>query len=108
MAPRDESSSPAEPDPRDFISPGEFAERSGLSLATVKRYLARGDLPKYQPGGKACRVLIPRQALESFASSSGIGTAPPASDLNEGDASDSETKQPRRRGPRPRWRRSEQ
>lgn len=48
---------------RRLFSPAEFAARSGLSLITVRRYLAEGKLPKYQPGGKRCRVMIPVSAL---------------------------------------------
>lgn len=49
---------------RQFLSPVEFARLSGLSLSTVARYLANGKLPYYQPGGKGCRVLIPRSGLQ--------------------------------------------
>ena len=49
---------------RAYITPEEFVRLSGLSLSTVRRYLADGRLPKVQPGGHRCRVLIPRNALE--------------------------------------------
>ena len=32
---------------REFVSPSEFVLLSGLSSATVARYLDKGDLPKY-------------------------------------------------------------
>jgi excisionase family DNA binding protein len=48
-----------------YLSPQAIADLSGLSLSTVHRYLDKGKLPKEQPGGKRCRVLIPRDALES-------------------------------------------
>lgn len=51
---------------RDFLSPHEFVARSGLSSATVRRYLRDGRLPSIQPGGPRCRVLIPVTALQSF------------------------------------------
>ncbi len=51
---------------RDYLSPHEFVARSGLSLATVRRYLRTGRLPSLQPGGRRCRVLIPAAALERF------------------------------------------
>lgn len=51
---------------RDYVSPHEFVAKSGLSLATVRRYLRDGRIPSIQPGGRRCRVLIPRSALESF------------------------------------------
>lgn len=50
-----------------FFSPAEFSRQSGLSPATVARYLARGKLPYLQPGGKRCRVLIPQVAFEMVA-----------------------------------------
>lgn len=49
---------------RVFVTPQEFAERSGLSMSSVRRYLADGRLPKSQPGGPRCRVLIPVDALQ--------------------------------------------
>lgn len=52
---------------RTFLTPNEYARLSGLSMATVRRYLAAGHLPKYQPGGPRCRVLIPLHALEALA-----------------------------------------
>ena len=48
-----------------YLSPAEFVELSGLSLSTVRRYLRDGCLPKFQPGGSRCRVLIPRVALDT-------------------------------------------
>lgn len=57
---------------REFLSPQEFAASSGLSLVTVRRYLADGRLPAVQPGGRRCRVLIPRAALSRFAVTHGV------------------------------------
>jgi excisionase family DNA binding protein len=58
------------PDPTsancDSVSPKEFAARSGLSLSTVRRYLADGRLPSVQHGGRRCRVLIPLSILTQF------------------------------------------
>ena len=51
---------------RDYLSPHEFVARSGLSSATVRRYLRDGHLPSAQPGGPRCRVLIPVTVLKSF------------------------------------------
>jgi hypothetical protein len=48
------------------LAPIEFARLSGLSLSTVRRYLACGKLPKYQPGGPRCRVLIPRYVVDEL------------------------------------------
>jgi hypothetical protein len=50
----------------EFISPTKFAEFSGLSLVTVRRYVADRRLPSIQPGGRRCRVLIPLSALDPF------------------------------------------
>ncbi len=50
----------------DFLSPAEFARSTGISLPTVRRYLKTGRLPKVQPGGHRCRVLIPRDALSGY------------------------------------------
>ena len=49
----------------EYLSPHQFADYSGLSLATVRRYLERDKLPKCQPGGPRCRILIPRSALDA-------------------------------------------
>ncbi len=46
---------------REAVSPQEFVVLSGLSIATVRRYIAGGRLPCIQPGGRRCRVLIPRK-----------------------------------------------
>ena len=49
---------------RGLLSPKEFSQLSGLSLATVHRYLKAGKLPFLQPGGPRSRVLIPSDALQ--------------------------------------------
>jgi excisionase family DNA binding protein len=59
---------------REYLSPREFVARSGLSLATVRRYLADGRLPSVQPGGRRCRMLIPVAALERFAAANKLIT----------------------------------
>ena len=85
---------------REFLSPQEFASCSGLSLVTVRRYLADGRLPAVQPGGRRCRVLIPRSALNLFTKVSDVARAarrPP---------SQKPTAIPTRKspaGPAPRW-----
>jgi len=45
------------------LSVNDFAILSGLSLSTIRRYVADGRLPSIQLGGPRCRVLIPRDAL---------------------------------------------
>ncbi len=52
---------------KEFLSPAEYSRFTGLSLATVNRYLADGRLSKFQPGGKKGRVLIPRPKLTDTA-----------------------------------------
>ena len=59
-APDDEAGVPG------YRSPHEYAAHTGLSIATVRRYLKLGRLPKHQPGGPRCRVLIPMSAVEAL------------------------------------------
>lgn len=65
MAPQSPASTTL-PSEREFVSPADFVALSGLSLATVRRYVADGRLPSAQPGGRRCRVLIPVSALSGF------------------------------------------
>ena len=53
-----------------MLSPQQSADRSGLSLATIYRYLKSGKLTKHQPGGRNCRVLIAEAELFRAASPS--------------------------------------
>lgn len=76
------------------LSPREFVELSGLSLATVHRRLADGSIPKIQFGGKRCRILIPRSALNSTITANQPATAKPAA---------AERASRVRSGMRPRW-----
>jgi len=92
------------PRARRFLSPLEFSEFSGLSLATIHRYLKKGRLPFHQPGGPRSRILIPIDALLALAivipaliSDEGIAT--PVSEPTEHQSSDSD----RLSGPPPRW-----
>jgi len=55
-----------EPVEQRYFSPDQFAEMSGLSIATVRRYLATGKISSIQPGGCRCRKLIPVSVLDSF------------------------------------------
>ena len=57
---------------RETLSPQEFVTLSGLSLATVRRYLKDGRLAAIQHGGRRCRVLIPRSALTQFLPAAGV------------------------------------
>jgi len=64
MAPKSPAAMPSSQQGVKCVSPKEFAVLSGLSLSTVRRYLADGRLPKIQPGGHRGRVLIPCDVLE--------------------------------------------
>jgi hypothetical protein len=84
---------------RRYLSPQEFSHLSGLSLATVHRYLRSGKLPYRQPGGRRGRILILADALE----------AAPGADVGP-DATTAVTVEPqspapvaRLSGPHPRW-----
>ncbi|WP_020471427.1 winged helix-turn-helix domain-containing protein [Zavarzinella formosa] len=79
----------------EFLSPAEYARRSGLSKATVSRRLKDGSLPRLQPGGPGTRVLIPAAALQIPAS-----PVPKALDSRPNPAPHD-----RPRGPRPAWKR---
>jgi hypothetical protein len=48
---------------RRLLSPQQFSQLTGLSLATVHRYLKSGKLSYLQPGGPRSRILIPSDAL---------------------------------------------
>jgi excisionase family DNA binding protein len=87
----------------------KFAELSGLSDSTVRRYVKAGKLPHNQPGGRRCRILIPLSAL----SHSGSGSA--SVDLADPTISEAASNQPeqpenleRLPGPKPRWARQGQ
>lgn len=87
---------------RNYLSPKEFAQLTGFSLVTVRRYLSSGRLPKYQPGGKNCRVGIPLAVLELFLDSTAPKTAdesPAGSEPEPSQQSSPRTHQ----GPPPRW-----
>jgi hypothetical protein len=84
---------------RRYLSPQDFSRLSGLSLATVHRYLKTGKLAYRQPGGRRGRILILAEVLEA---THGADVEP--------DASTAVTVEPqstapatRLSGPRPRW-----
>lgn len=89
---------------RPFLTLEQFVRLSGLSLSTVRRYLADGRLPKCQPGGHRCRVLIPRSALDHISPTAGPSREHCSQDT---DASQqpvsSQHNSPRHHGPAPRW-----
>lgn len=89
-----------------YVSPEEFTSLSGLSIATVRRYLAKGKLPKVQPGGPGCRVMIPRDALEQIRQPSGIDAGETDADNHPSGAASSSAplaRPSRLNGPLPRW-----
>lgn len=90
---------------RDAVSPEEYAHLTGLSLSTVRRYVRDQRLPSVQPGGRRCRVLIPRTALVHVSpTDQGLGAqAASASTLPVQQAPSRGSKLP---GPAPHWRQS--
>jgi excisionase family DNA binding protein len=46
----------------------EFAQKSGLSPATIRRRIADGSLAAWQPGGHRTAVRLPATLLETMAS----------------------------------------
>jgi len=94
--------SPAPAQPKRYLSPQEFSQLSGLSLATIHRYLNSGKVPFVQPGGPRSRILIPCDALETATTAA---SAMPSSPIAANAAP--ETPPPstphRLSGPRPRW-----
>lgn len=82
------------------LSPQQFSDSSGLSIATVRRYLRDGKLPFVQPGGPRGRLLIPSDALARLAVDRAGGPDPPPP-AAEGRTEESS----QRPGPVPAWRR---
>lgn len=89
---------------RKFFSPAEFAVLSGVSEATVRRYVTNGRLPSVQPGGLRHRVLIPADALAVF-----LRPAAERSAARESESQQQPTLSPPSpamrpsAGPKPRW-----
>jgi hypothetical protein len=82
----------------------EYADMSGLSTETVRRYLKAGKLPYDQPGGPRHRILIPLSALPAGANGS-ARVNPEGSPISHSPADQFEQPQSRERlpGPKPRW-----
>ncbi|MCE9551920.1 MAG: helix-turn-helix domain-containing protein [Planctomycetes bacterium] len=96
--------SEATPNPTELrpnLSPAEFARESGLGIATVRRYVKAGKLPRAQPGGERCRVMIPRSALAAVSKACGGNTDDPRAIAAETAAEAPTNRKPR--GPKPRW-----
>ena len=92
-------------DARRYLSVQEFKQLSGLSLATIHRYLKSGKLPFRQPAGPRSRVLIPTDALDILCRSTQPPITPPlATDADLTPDRDA-TNDPPLSGPRPKWQR---
>lgn len=87
-----------------YLSPLEFSHLSGLSLATVHRYLKSGKIPRRQPGGHRSRILIPVDALETPSSPEPAlaGAAAPATSAEPATAAEP-SPSVLLPGPRPKW-----
>lgn len=83
---------------REYLSPHQFAALTGLSIATVRRYVAGGVIQSIQPAGKRGRVLIPRSQLQVGPAAHAAAQLPPGE-------STVPPQSPRQRpsGPPPRW-----
>lgn len=90
---------------RRYLSPLEFCQLSGLSLATVHRYLKSGKLPFWQPGGHRTRILIPVDALEALpGGAAGMGPAGHSRAAQGSPPISTTTEKPAPLpGPRPKW-----
>src|ERR1700685_1039156 len=88
-----------------FFDVQEFSDVTGLSVATVRRYVQRGRLPSAQPGGRRGRILIPISAvalLERNAEPTAAATRLDAA--ADGEPSNADDPSPERLpGPEPRW-----
>ena len=50
--------------PKDcYLSPKELARIAGMSEKTIRRWIKKGMIPAFQPGGKGCDILIPKDRL---------------------------------------------
>ncbi len=63
---------------KQYLSPAEFADLSGLSLSSVHRRIADRSLPFIQPGGKRKAIRIPRTALEALQPTRAVPDSEPA------------------------------
>lgn len=46
-----------------FITPKQLAAMAGMSTKTIRRWIKQGKVPAFQPGGKGCDILIPKDRL---------------------------------------------
>jgi hypothetical protein len=85
-----------------YLSPQQFSDLSGLSIATVRRYLKAGMLSFVQPAGPRGRILIQSDALAVQTTPTDITSTPhfpSTQSCNSNKAADAQ----RRSGPLPRW-----
>src|SRR5258708_16574992 len=61
---------------REFYTPREYGERTGLHLRTVRKMIASGRIPTFQPGGPRSRVLIPVSSLTTESCAVDVGRPP--------------------------------
>jgi hypothetical protein len=88
---------------RGYLSPQEFSGLSGLSLATVHRYLREGRLPYRQPAGHRGRILIPADALELVHPATSSDERPQAPEVRSTPERAQAATPARPSGPRPKW-----
>jgi len=88
-----------------FLSVEQFAAISGISKVTVRRLISDGRLPSWQPGGKRCRILIPRSAIEQLHPATGPEpvTAPQSVATTASQAPLKVARSSTLSGPAPRW-----
>jgi hypothetical protein len=94
---------------KEFLDVQEFSAATGLSVATVRRYLRKGHVHFVQPAGPRGRILIPSSALaclqpnlKSVIAMNGINDA-----ATEGQPSNhDDVSTERLPGPQPRWERA--
>lgn len=72
-----------------YLSIGELASATTLSVSTLRRLLRQGVITGYQPGGRRHRIVFPADAIRQATQS-----RPEPAPSHNG---------PPRRGPRPQW-----
>src|SRR5262249_21980564 len=61
---------------REFYTPQEYADRTGLHIRTVRKMIADGRIPTFQPGGPRSRVLIPVSSVTTESCAVDVGRPP--------------------------------
>lgn len=91
----------SEPQPA-YLSIKQFAELSGLSVATIRRRLWDGSISSHQPGGRKKKRLIPADALKTLHPCAGATISGTAGSANPSDVRLPQT----RRGRQPSWKKA--